>query len=99
MSITLFKTLIKKNWLLLLIFFGVLTMYTTVMIAMYSPEETEAMASLLKLFPEEMMKAFGFLETVTDLTGYLASWLYGMLMLSFPMIYSIILGNKLVVKT
>ncbi|HBT63157.1 MAG TPA: hypothetical protein DEB10_00650, partial [Ruminococcaceae bacterium] len=36
MSIPLFKTTIKNNWLLLLIFFGVLTMYMTIMISMYN---------------------------------------------------------------
>lgn len=98
MSFTLFKTTIKKNWTLLLIFFGVLTMYMTIMISMFDPEQMEALITMFKLLPEEIMKAFGFSSLVTDLTAYLASWLYGLLMLAFPMIYSIILGNRLVAK-
>lgn len=98
MSFTLFKTVLKKNWILLLIFFGVLTMYTSIMISMYDPNDMEALTSMLKLFPEDLMKAMGFSKVVTDLTGYLASWLYGLLMFGFPMVYCIILGNKLVAK-
>ncbi len=40
----------------------------------------------------------GFSGLVTDLTGYLASWLYGLLMFGFPMVYCIILGNRLVAR-
>ncbi|MEZ4357355.1 MAG: ABC transporter permease subunit [Eubacteriales bacterium] len=98
MSYTLFKTTFKKNWLLLAIFFGVLTMYLTVMISMYNPEDMSAITDMIKMFPEELMKAMGFSNLVTDLSGYLASWLYGMLMFGFPMVYCIILGNRLVAK-
>ncbi|MDD2362540.1 MAG: ABC transporter permease subunit [Oscillospiraceae bacterium] len=99
MSITLFKTTLKKNWILLLIFISVLLLYTLEMTLIYDPENMEALTSMLKVFPEELMKAMGFSDLVTDLTAYLASWLYGMLMFAFPMIYCIILGNKLVAKT
>jgi len=98
MSFALFKTTLKKNWTLLLIFFGVLTMYMTIMISMYDPNDMEALTSMLKLLPEDIMKAMGFTNVVTDLTGYLASWLYGLLMFGFPMVYCIILGNKLVAR-
>jgi ABC-2 type transport system permease protein len=98
MSFTLLKAVFKKNWTLLLIFFGALTMYMAVMVSMYDPSDMEALTSMLKLFPAELMKAMGFSELITDLTGYLASWLYGLLMFGFPMVYCIILGNRLVVK-
>ncbi len=98
MSLTLLKTTIKKNWILLLIFFGVLTMYMSIMISMFDPEDMTALTAMLEMLPKGMMKAMGFSQLETDLTAYLASWLYGMLMIAFPMIYSIILGNKLVAK-
>lgn len=94
----LFKMNFKKNWVLLLIFFGVLLMYMSVMISMYDPEDMEAILSMMDLFPAELFQAMGFSGLVTDLTSYLASWLYGMLMIGFPMVYSIILGNRLVAK-
>lgn len=98
MSLTLLKANLKKNWILLLIFFAILTMYMSVMATMYDPNDMEALTSMLKLLPENLMKAMGFSNLVTDLTGYLASYLYGLLMLGFPMVYCIILGNRLVAK-
>lgn len=98
MSITLFKNTIKRNWVLLAIFLGVLSMYMTVMLSMYNPDDMEMLSSMINLFPPELMKAMGFESIVTDLTGYLASWLYGLLMLGFPLVYCVILGNRLVAK-
>lgn len=97
-SFTLLRTTIKKNWGLLLIFFSVLTMYTTIMASMFDPIDMAATMDMLKLLPDQLVTALAFSSTVADLTGYLASWLYGLLMLAFPMIYCIILGNKLVAK-
>lgn len=98
MSITLFKNTLKRNWVLLAIFLGVLSMYMTVMLSMYNPDDMEMLSSMINLFPPELMKAMGFESIVTDLTGYLASWLYGLLMLGFPLVYCVILGNRLVAK-
>jgi len=98
MILTLFKNTFKKNWVLLLIFFAVLTMYMTTMLSMYNPKDIEGLILMIEAFPEDLRAAFGFDALVTDLTGYLASWLYGMLMIGFPMVYSIILGNRLVAK-
>lgn len=98
MSLLLFKLTLKKNWKLLLIFFGVLTMYSTVMISIYDPESMEALTNMTAMFPAELMQAMNFSAGFTDLTGYLASWLYGMLMIAFPLVYSIILCNGLVAK-
>lgn len=97
-SPTLFFADIKKNWTLLLIFLAVLSMYMGVMVAMYDPNDMVAITAMLDLFPEDMMRMMGFSKIVTDLTSFIASWLYGLLMLGFPMVYCIILGNRLVVK-
>jgi ABC-2 type transport system permease protein len=88
----------KRNWLLLTIFFGVLTMYMGIMISMYNPDDMQSISSMLDLFPEDLMKAMGFSNMVSDLTEYLASWLYGLLMFGFPLVYCAILGNRLVAK-
>jgi len=97
MSIVLLKKTLKRNWVLLAIFFAVLTMYLTIMIYMFDPDDIQAIISMVELFPEDLMKAMGF-AGFSDITGYLASWMYGMLMLAFPMVYCIILGNRLVAK-
>lgn len=98
MSLALLKNTFKRNWMLLLIIFAVLTMYMTIMTSMYDPDDMGAIMSMLELFPKDLMEAMGFSGAVTNLTGYLASWLYGLLMFGFPLVYSIILGNRLVAK-
>lgn len=99
MNLPLMKQTIKKNWILLFIFFCVLAMYSTIMIYMYDPDITKGLLSMFELFPPEFMKAFGFAGSFTDMTTYLASWLYGLLMTGFPMVYCILLGNRLVAKS
>ncbi len=98
MSFTLFIKTAKRNWVLLAIFFAVLTLYMSIMIFMYSPDDIEAITSMLDLFPDDLMSAMGFSAMITNMTSYLASWLYGLLMFGFPMVYCIILGNRLVAK-
>ena len=46
----------------------------------------------------EIMSAFGMANTGSTLTEFLSNYLYGFLLLVFPMILEIILANKLVVK-
>lgn len=98
MIFALIKKDFKQNWMLFVIFLGILTMYTSIMIYIYSPEDVDAMLAVMSVMPEDLLKAMGFSATVTNLTTFIASWLYGMLMFAFPMIYSIILGNRLVAK-
>lgn len=98
MNMTLYLKTLKRNWKLLLIFFMILLMYFSIMTAMYDPEDMAAIASMIELFPEDLMRAMGFDSIVTNLTEYLASWLYGFLMFAFPMIYCIILSYRLVSK-
>lgn len=98
MSLVLFSSTLKRNWLLLLIFFGVLVMYMGVMISMYSPESMQELTDMLKMFPKEIQDAMGLSDAINSLTTFLASWLYGMLMIGFPMVYCIILGGRLVAR-
>ncbi len=98
MILPLFKKTLKQNWKLLLIFFSVLTMYMGVMISMYNPDDMAAMLAMLEMLPRDLLNAMGFSDNIADLTSYLASWLYGMLMIAFPLVYCIILGNRIVAK-
>ncbi len=98
MSWPLFKTMTRHNWVLWAIFYSVTAMYLVIMVYMFSPDDMTLLASMLDLFPEDLMKALGFSKAILNMTDYLASWLYGLLMLGFPMVYCIILGNRLVAK-
>lgn len=99
MSWPLFKSTIKKNIILFIIFMGVMTMYGVVMIAMYTPESIDALNAMFTVLPKDVMKGLGFSDVFTNLLGYLASWLYGLILTAFPMVYCILLANRLVVRT
>lgn len=96
----LFAYNIRQNALLFLIILSVLLLYFSIIIPMYDPagnEDLIAMASM-KMSPE-MLKAFGFTITPNvSLTPFLASYLYGMLMIIIPMIYTSICANRLVAQ-
>lgn len=97
LNFTLFKRSIKSSYKLLLIFIGVLTMYFCVIAGMYDPNDLDILNQLasLKLSPE-LLQAMGFTLSDTSLLGFLSSYFYGLLMLAFPMVFYIILANKLV---
>ncbi|MGL4606694.1 MAG: ABC transporter permease subunit [Eubacteriaceae bacterium] len=96
-SLTLFRKTMKSNYKLILIFMVVLTLYFSIIANMYDPKNLDLLDTLasMKLSPE-LLNAMGFTLTDTSLVGFLSSYFYGLLMLAFPMICTIILGNKLV---
>ncbi|MGL5649910.1 MAG: ABC transporter permease subunit [Clostridium sp.] len=94
---TLFKKEIKSNYKIILIFLAVLTMYSTSIVYMYEPSTINIFEEMAKSMPE-MMKAFGMDAVVTNLTEYVANYLYGFILLMFPIICTIILGNKLIMS-
>lgn len=99
MSIPLFKLTIKQNYKLLLIFLAIMSMYVSIIIGMYNPDDIESLVAMFEVVPAHFMSAFGFDGLITNLTTFLASWLYGFIVVIFPTIYCLILANKLVVKT
>lgn len=99
MSLTLFKNTLKNNWVIWVIFAGVLLMYLTVMLTMYNPKDITALEETLKMLPESVINAFNMGQsTAGGITAYLANYLYGLLMVAFPMVYTIMLALKLVAK-
>lgn len=94
-SLTLFKKDIKSNYKIILLFFAILTLYSVSIIYMYDPKTTNAFEEMAKSMPE-LMKALGMDSVGTNLTEYIANYLYGLIILMFPIICIIILGNKLI---
>lgn len=98
MNWTLFRTTFRSNWVLLLVFTLILMIYVPTAIAMFNPESAEDIEAMLSMMPEGMIRAMGFVDLGTDLTGYLANYLYGFIMIAFPMIYCILLANRLIAR-
>jgi ABC-2 type transport system permease protein len=71
-------------------------MYMVIMLGMYDPETIDAMNLYVEALPQGMMEAFGYDIPVTNLITFMAVYFYGFLVLMFPLIYCIILANRLV---
>lgn len=99
MSRALLKNVIKKNILMTFIFLAIIMMYSVIMISMYSPESIDSLNAMFQVMPPDVMRALGFTSAFSTLAGYLASWLYGLIMTAFPMVYCIALGHRLIAKT
>lgn len=91
----LYKQGIKSNLKLFLIFIAILTMYITIIVSMFNPEYGKALEEFSKSMPE-IMAIVGMNGDSTTLNGFLITYLYGFLFLIFPMVFSIILSNRLV---
>ncbi len=98
MSLTLFKTDLKGNAVLLAVIGYVMMIYFSVIAFMFDPADTTALSSMLEILPEGLMAGFGFDSVSTNLTSFLADYYYGFIVFIFPLIYCIISANKLVAK-
>ncbi len=96
MNPPLFKATAKSNWAIFVIFLAILLMYMSIMISMFDPDDIEAIIEMYETLPQGMLDAFGFDAPVTDMASFIALYFYGFLVLMFPMIYCIILANRLV---
>lgn len=94
---TLYQREIKSSIKPLIIFAAVITMYVTIIISMYNPEMMDMLDGFAEAMPE-LMAAVGMTAGSTSLLGFLVSYLYGFILLLFPMVFSILRGNGLIAK-
>lgn len=97
MNATLLKKEIKSNWLLLVIFLGVLSMYSVMITMMFDPKLGDSLKMMAESMPQ-MFAAFGMADVGTTLLEFVTGYLYGILLVAFPGVYIIILANRLVAK-
>ena len=89
---------LKANWGVWLFVTLMLLIYVSTSVTMYDPTSIEKMEDMFKLLPEGMLKAFGFDNLGSDLTGYLGHYLYGFIIVIFPIIYIVLTSNKLIAR-
>lgn len=94
-NMTLFNREMKAAGKLIMIFIYILTIYTGCIVYMFNPNNANIFDAIIKTMPG-LMRAFGFVPGGNTLIGFIATNLYGMIVLVVPMIFSIILGNKLI---
>ncbi len=93
----LFKKGIQSNYLMIVIFAGVLAMYFAMIIYMFDPKLGETLQQMAQAMPQ-VMAMFNMDEAGTTLTSFITNYLYGFLMVLFPMVLVMILANRLVAK-
>lgn len=92
---TLLKKEWKSNWKILLIFMGVLALYAAMITGMYDPSLGESLRGMMESMPQ-LFSAFGMSNPGTTLLEFLVNYLYGFLLVVFPMVFLILLCNRLV---
>lgn len=96
-SMALYKREMKGSIKLLLIFGAVITMYVSIIIGMYDPDMMKMLDGFSEAMPE-LMAAVGMTPGAGTLLGFMVSYLYGFILLIFPMLYCILRGNALIAR-
>ncbi|MDO5401731.1 MAG: ABC transporter permease subunit [Eubacteriales bacterium] len=94
---TLYKREMKGSVKLLVIFGAILTMYVAIIVSLYDPEMMIVLDSFVDAMPE-VMAAVGMTAGAISLLGFMISYLYGFILLIFPMVFAILRGNGLIAK-
>lgn len=88
----------KNSLKLMVIFLAVITMYVTIIISMYDPEMMATLDVFAQAMPE-LMAAMGMNVTFANtLMEFMISYLYGFILLIFPMVFTIIRANGLIAR-
>ena len=86
MDFALFKREMKGSVKLLVIFGAIITMYVSIIINMYDPEMMKMLDGFVEIMPE-LMAAVGMTANAASLLGFMVSYLYGFILLIFPMLF------------
>lgn len=93
----LYKREMKGSLKLLLIFSMILTLYISIIISMYDPEKMAVFDGFVEALPE-LMAAVGMKAGATTLLSFMSSYLYGFILLIFPLVFCSLRGNALIAK-
>ena len=93
----LFAREVKANYKILLIFLAVVTMYGSIIIAMFDPKLGSSIKLMADSMPE-MFAAFGMTDFSTNLVEFLGSILYGFIFIVVPLIFAMILNSRIVTR-
>ena len=96
-NMALYKREMKGSIKLLIIFGAIMTMYVSIIINMYDPQMMKTLDSFAEVMPE-LMASVGMKANAANLLGFMVSYLYGFILVIFPMIFCILLGNALIAK-
>lgn len=96
-NLALFKMEWKQNYKVLIVFSLILTMYISIMISMFDPALGSALEEFSKSMPE-IMAMVGMSGATATLAQFLSTYLYGLIMVVFPLIFIVMLAIRLLVR-
>lgn len=94
MLTVLFKKEWKANYKIFLIFIAILTLYTSVIVAMFDPKLGESLNAMKESMPQ-IFAAFGMTDPGLTMLDFLTNYLYGFIFIVIPFIYIIIMCHRL----
>lgn len=97
MITVLFKREWKSNYKIFFIFVAVLTLYESLIVAMYDPKLGESLNMMAKSMPQ-IFAAFGMTDPGLTLLDFITNYLYGFILTMIPLIYTIIMCQRLIAR-
>ena len=96
-SFPLYRQGLRSCYKIILLVMAALTLYVTVIVAMFDPKLGSALDLLTKAMPQ-LMAMVGMTAAGGTLAGFMASYLYGFVIPIFPMVASILISGRLVAR-
>lgn len=93
----LYKREMTKSIKLLVIFASIITLYVSIIIGMYDPEMMATLDIFYQIMPD-LMASVGMTAGATTLIGFMISYLYGFILLLFPLLFIVLRANGLIAK-
>lgn len=97
MNFPLFRYSCKRAFPMWLVFTALMSLYAFAVVRMYDPEAGKALADLTQSLPQTMT-VLGMASYGDTFTAFIVNYLYGMLMLALPMLFTIILSTQLMAR-
>lgn len=96
-SIPLLKKEFKCNYKIILLFLAIVTMYGSIIVAMYDPKLGNSLELMAQSMPE-IFAAFGMNSSATTLIEFVTNYLYGFILIVIPLIFIILMSSRLVAR-
>ncbi|WP_418766420.1 ABC transporter permease [Longibaculum muris] len=97
MSMVLFKREWKSNYKIFLIFIAIMTLYESIIVAMYDPKLGESLNMMAESMPQ-LFAAFGMTDPGLTLLDFLTNYLYGFILIIIPLVYIMIMCHRLMAR-
>lgn len=97
MNFPLFRYSCRRAFPIWLAFTVLMGLYAYAVVRMYDPEAGAALTSVVQSQPQAM-SALGMVEFDNTFTAFIVNYLYGMLLLALPMVFTVILSTQLMAQ-